>query len=1143
MLLHQALIVRTPMMKRTGGWITFLFICAMLSAALLTESGSSAASAATPAPINGTLDVSGWDAAAGSLLELDDGWELIWGRLLEPRDFLASSAPERTGLFAVPSFWRKYRVDGQPLPDFGFATYRLVVTNYNGDQPLSLKLRNIYSSAALWVNGKRLYTIGQPGTTAASTVPRFAPSAVVDLGDPGPRLELVIQVANFSYPRGGINNALLLGTTQQLRQMKQNEVMQDSFVFGALVIMTIYHLILYLLRRKDVSPLYFACFCLCIAVRTLLVNSRFLLDLYPDFSWVWFGKLSYLTVYVALYFIASFIYHLFPAYFSRRVLQVSRWLSVGLTLLTVFADISWYDRSLPIFEAYTAFLLLYGIYTAFRATRDRQDGAWLFIVGFLVLLTVSLNDTVKRLSLIETPTLLQHGVLVVIFLQSVILSLKFAKTYAQAERLSERLLSLDKLKDEFLAKTSHELRTPLVGMIGLGESLLEGVHGPLPAPAAQMLQLMTVSGKRLSHLVNDILDFAKIKNNDLQLRPVAVDLAQAAELVVLLLGPLAAKKGLLLVNRIPAGLLVYADEDRVQQIFHNLLGNAIKFTEAGSIELSAQRLEKQVLVRVVDTGIGIAAEDQSRIFDSFEQLDGTMERYGGTGIGLTITRQLVELHGGEIRVSSAPGEGAAFTFTLPAVERLAADGADAVARGAAAAARGAAAAARGAAAAARGAVARGAGAGAGGTVAGAQGAGAAARGADAVGGAIAADQPPLAPGGSATQPPGASAPPGWPTMPADAPLRPDAGPADAPAAAHDAADEQLPTVMVVDDDPINVQVLVHFLHGRYRVIETTRPQEALRWLQNGFAPDIVLLDIMMPHISGFQLCRQIRNAHSFSELPVIFLSAKSQIADLTTAFELGANDYLLKPADKQELLARIDLHLRLAQWNRSLERELTVRTDKLKRMMEATAVAMSELSVLEERNRIARDIHDQVGHTLTASIVQMEAGLHMLDKNLDAARDRLQLVAGLVRQGLREMRQSVHTLHEQELQLDLFSALIKLIQDTERYADVTIEHELEPLTEPLRSELEQLLLHALQEGLTNGIRHGRCRRFRLQLKQQDGQIGFVLDNDGEPYRAERLGFGLSAMKRQVESWQGSLSVGTAPTAGCRLDIRIPLQRR
>jgi|GEM_PF-704042 len=1084
---------RQPTMKKIYGMITLLFICMMLSATLWTESGLAYAKAAPPAPADGALDVSGWDAAANGPLELDDGWELYWGRLLEPRDFLASSVPERAGLFAVPSFWRKYEVDGQPLPDYGYATYRLVVTNYGGNQPLSLKLRNIYSSAALWVNGRQLYTIGRPGTDADSTVPRFAPSAVIDLGNPGPRLELIIQVANFSYPRGGINNALQLGTTQQLRQMKQTEIMQDSFVFGALIIMTMYHLILYLLRRKDASPLYFACFCLCIAVRTLLVNSRFLLDLYPNFSWVWFGKLSYLTVYVALYFIASFIYHLFPAYFSRRVLRVSRWLSIALTLLTVCAGISWYDRSLPVFEAYTALLLLYGIYVALRATRDRQDGAWLFIVGFLVLLAVSLNDTVKRLSLIETPTLLQHGVLIVIFLQSVILSLKFAKTYVQAERLSERLLSLDKLKDEFLAKTSHELRTPLVGMIGLSESLLEGAHGPLPEPAAQMLKLMTISGKRLSHLVNDILDFSKIKNNDLHLRPVAIELAQVAELVVLLLGPLAAKKGLLLVNRIPAELVVHVDEDRVQQILHNLIGNAIKFTEGGSIVLSAQRLDKHVLVHVADTGSGIPVADQARIFDSFEQLDGTMERYGGTGIGLAITRQLVELHGGEIRVSSAPGEGAVFSFTLPAVARQAADGA-----------------AAGAAAETPGAQADGAG-------------------------------PPTP---TAAAEPGRAAPTALASaVPGGPPARADAGPAGAPAAAHDAAAEQPPTVMVVDDDPINVQVLVNFLHGRYRIVETSRPQEALRWLQDGFAPDIVLLDIMMPHVSGFQLCRHIRSARSSSELPVIFLSAKSQIADLTTAFELGANDYLLKPADKQELLARIGLHLRLAQWNRSLEQELTVRTDKLKRMMEATATAMAEISVLEERNRIARDIHDQVGHTLTASIVQMEAGLHMLGKDFDAARDKLQLVADLVRQGLREMRQSVHTLHDQELQLDLFSSLIKLIQDTERYADVKIEHELEPLAQPLRPELEQLFLHALQEGLTNGIRHGRSGRFSLQLKQQAGHIEFMLDNDGEPYRAAQLGFGLSAMKRQAESWQGSLSIGPAPTASCRLEIRIPLQRR
>ncbi|WP_238403310.1 ATP-binding protein [Paenibacillus mesophilus] len=1045
-------------------WMSGLIVLIVLLTAA-PEARAANAGFAPPSVREGVLNLSGWDLASDGPVPLDGEWELYWDRLLAPNDFLAAPRPPVTGFIDVPSFWSEYAVEGGHLPRYGYATYRLVITGNRSEAPMGIKLIYAYSAANIWVNGKPVRSFGQPGYTRQEEVPRFASSSVVDIGPVGDRIELVIQLSNFNNPQGGLISDFVIGTSERLHAMKQREVMEDCLVFGALLMMSGYHMILYALRRKDKSPLYFSLFCLCIAVRTLLSNSRFVIDLYPDMSWAWWAKLSYLTVYVGLFALASFIYHLFPSHIAKPILRFMQWFCAALTLLLALTDIRVYDKTLLPFEIAALLFMLYSIYAVIRAARARQDGAYLFLAGFIVILLAALNDMLSRLTVITTPALLQYGVLFVLFLQSVILSIRFSRSFAQVERLSERLLSLDKLKDEFLAKTSHELRTPLVGIIGITESLLDGTLGE-PSPQARlMLQLIRTSGKRLSHLINDILDFAKLKNKDLHIKPVAVDVAGMTELVLALLQPIASKKGLALENHVTAGLFVHADENRLQQILHNLIGNAIKFTDEGFISVSAQPVDTYVAIRIADTGIGIPESGLNRIFESFEQLDSVMERHGGTGIGLAITKQLVELQQGSITVSSTVGEGSVFTFTLPAVvsarELLPElDGVPAAAE-------------------------------------------------------VAAEKIEVA----------AAAVP----VPVAKPVRD--GQAEAP------------IVMIVDDDPINIQVLVSFVGGTYRVLETCNGLEAVRWIREGVKPDIVLLDIMMPHISGFEICRRIRTEYNSGEMPVLFLSANNQIADLTAAFELGANDYIPKPADKQELLARIGMHLRLAQWNRSLEKELTIRTDKLEAVMRETARALSEISILEERSRIARDIHDKVGHTLTASIVQMEVAMMMTDKDARAAAEKLQSACELTRQGLREMRQSVHMLYEQSADLDLFSSLLKLVQDTEKYAEVVIERQIEPISHALPPEQEKWIYRALQEGITNGIRHGRCNWFKFALKRTGHHIEFILENDGLPFKPGKFGLGLTAMKQQAERWQGTFQIGSDGAAGCRLEITLPIQRR
>lgn len=233
----------------------------------------------------------------------------------------------------------------------------------------------------------------------------------------------------------------------------------------------------------------------------------------------------------------------------------------------------------------------------------------------------------------------------------------------------EGLKQIDKMKDEFLANTSHELRTPLNGIIGLSESILDAVHCTMGEKEREYLGMIISSGRRLSKLIDDILDFSRLKEKEILLKNKTLNLKKLADIVVAINTPIAVRKEVKIDNLIAEDFpYILGDENRIEQILNNLIGNAIKFTEKGNIKIKSQISSdmKYSVVTVEDSGIGIPEEKFKIIFDSFEQVDGSTSReYGGTGLGLAITKKIVELHKGKIWVESEIGKGSKFYFTLP----------------------------------------------------------------------------------------------------------------------------------------------------------------------------------------------------------------------------------------------------------------------------------------------------------------------------------------------------------------------------------------------------------------------------------------------------------------------------------------------
>jgi signal transduction histidine kinase len=405
---------------------------------------------------------------------------------------------------------------------------------------------------------------------------------------------------------------------------------------------------------------------------------------------------------------------------------------------------------------------------------------------------------------------------------------QYAKTL---EEKNVYLNRLNELKDEFLANTSHELRTPINGIIGIVESMIDGAVGSLTDEQKYNLAIVSNSGKRLSNMINDILDFTKLKNKEIVLQIKPIDLKTIVDTVMILSKPLIKGKDLKLVNEIDSSMtLISADENRIQQILYNLIGNAIKFTEKGQISVSAKIVDDMAAISVEDTGIGVSEDKFERIFESFEQADGSTEReYGGTGLGLSITKKIVELHGGAICVESKLGEGSKFTFTMPVSSVQSRDAA-------------------------------------------------------------------------------LSGPPKSIIDIEDF----ETDHAAAESEGKTAAGKGVYRILVVDDEPVNIQVLTNLLSRDYAIFKAYNGLEALELIDKGEEPfDLLLLDVMMPRMSGYEVCQRLRERYSLFDLPIVMLTAKNQIQDIVLGFQSGANDYIQKPFDKEELLARVRTLLEL----------------------------------------------------------------------------------------------------------------------------------------------------------------------------------------------------------------------------------------
>ena len=815
----------------------------------------------------GRLDLSGWIPGQTEPVKLNGSWEFYWERLLEPENFTGPAKPIPDGYFPIPGIWKGNLEDGRPLTPKGYATYRMVVTGLPQNEFYSLHISDILSVGSVRVNGRLLTAGGQVGKTKAEEIPR-AHSLTAGFTLLSDELEIVIQVSNFHNSQGGINADIRFGTGRQIREMTLQKWLITGSLGFTLMILGLYHLAFFGIRRKEPVNLYFGSYCVFWALQTLFgVNGECLMAaVFPSLPWRLSIDLTLMSYGFTTPLMIMFYHELFPNRLAKKINRLHQVLGSLFIVYLLFTPPNAFDPKILVYAlvSLSAFVYLFAMFI--RDTIKRKKGIYLLIPGYLVLILTMINDLLHDLHMIETTALIQYGIFFFILSYAFLISARFSMAFSAIEDLTEKLkeknadlLNLDHLKDNFLAVISHELRTPLNGIIGLSQSLTEQKNG-------RAASLIISSATRLLSLINDILDFAKLKNKGLALEMQPLNINPLLNSIVMIVSRLADHKPLKIINRIPDSFpLVMADENRLSQILFNLLGNAVKYTDKGEIAVEAVLQDQWARITVRDTGIGIPEDKLNIIFQSFEQADqGVSRKYPGTGLGLSIAKELVLLHGGDIGVTSRENQGSAFWFTLKA--------------------------------------------------------------------AFGSDTPLPEASEDSQKISGIMADPVYFTPP-PGPVPP----------VQKETDGRTAVILAVDDDPVNLEVVsAHLNTGNFHVVTCHNGPMALARLEKGEIPDLILLDVMMPEMSGYEVCRKIRETYSASILPVIMLTAGNRVQNLLKGFESGANDYLIKPFFKDELLARLQTQLQLKQSFETMKENLSLKKELVAREKRETTLRLTQ---------------------------------------------------------------------------------------------------------------------------------------------------------------------------------------------------------
>lgn len=995
----------------------------------------------------GIVDLREVDLEASSPLTLDGQWEFYPKKLLSGEQIQAEDH-EALGI-QVPGDW------GSTLnPDFdtsyGYGTYRLRILTDPLEQPVSFWLKGIQASSEVEINGVVLGGAGYVAAVASEYKPNDV-SYKLSYSEKGEtEIELLIRVANYDSPySGGILRSVRFGSQTAVDSMSWYSIGFQLMTVMIMLLHGLYACIVYLYKLKDRTLFITGLVYLSVGIAIFSGHDKSLLLWLPA-NYTWAIKIRMLVLLWQNVFVLL-VYRKFAGALKRsKGLQGYIAVLAVLSAFILVAPASAVNgvQDLYIFLAVyliSYFWIIWIVGTlAFKKQTDK-DVILLLFTGVCIIFNLAWSFVESFTDVTNVYYPIDLTIAVTVF--STYWFKKYIRNASEISELYEQLKIVDRMKDQFLANTSHELRTPLHGIMNMTDNIYAREKEKLEETSRKEMKLLGTISRRMSHLLDDLLDISRLQEHrvTLQLEPLKVQAVVPG--VLAMLGYMVEGKPVQLQIKIEETMpSVLVDEKRFVQIMYNLLHNALKYTEKGTITVSAEAQDGYAEIRVVDTGVGMDDETQSRIFTPYVQGAYGVSDGRGIGLGLSICKQLVELHGGELSVVSEPGQGSTFRFRLPLADASASS-------------------------------------------------------------MMRQDHLPKQEAAATIQ--------SYADLRmSDNELHNGSAHGGIPSLLQDKTFH----ILVVDDDPINLNVLVGILSSEpYRVTTAYSAQEALNLLETqGW--DLLIADVMMPRMSGYELTQRVREQYSVSELPVLLMTARSQPADIYTGFLAGANDYVTKPADALELKYRIRALIMLKQ-----------------------------------------SIHDRL--RIEAAYLQAQIQPHFLFNTLNSLlvlseidTEKMRLLGEAFTSFLRISFDYLNTGETVDLSHELELVEAYLYIEKERFRDkLEVVWEVEPdirlLLPPLSIQplVENAVRHGVMSRTIGGTVHVRVVRVDrgVLIEVKDNGIGMTPESVAHllnPTMKEKSGIGFSNTNRRlIKGYGQGLSIDSKPGEGTKVSFVISMK--
>ncbi len=642
---------------------------------------------------NGVLDLSDWDFRSDGIGITDGEWEFYWKEFLTSSDFQTKDVGRRKVIISAPKYWNHLSIDGKQLDCNGYGTFRLIVKIPDKKYDvLAIAILPQLTAYKLFVNGKKVATSGKVGTSKAESEACFDRKIVSVPADTS-QLELILHISNYHHANGGLQHNAKIGLTNQIIEIEKQNTLVNSLLLGSIFIIAVYHLGLYFIRRKSLSALFFAVFCLLIFIRVFIASNHFE---------VYLGKIKWeVVIFLELFsFVAAipafiaYISQIFKKLFYQTISCVIYGVSAFLIAVLLFTSPQFYLSMLPYLEIWIIINVVYVIVMMIFAVRRKMETINIFLFGFVVFSFTVFNDIFSHLSLIETMYLVHFGLFVFIFSQAFLLSKRFSQAFVKSEELTkeltefnarlenlveartsevktqknqiekqveileksyEKLKKLEKFKEGMTSMIVHDLKNPLNTIINAKQVNKRDQYNDI-----------VKAGNQMQNIILNLLDIQKYENSELTVDMQTVALTLLIKSSLENVNLLIEDKNLKVVPQIPLGIYVRADNEIIIRVLINLLTNAIKYSPLNeTINISANFEKGKVRIEITDYGSGIPQEYQHLIFEKFTQFNEKKSgKLKSTGLGLAFCKIAIDAHCGKIGFVSKVGIGSTFWIEL-----------------------------------------------------------------------------------------------------------------------------------------------------------------------------------------------------------------------------------------------------------------------------------------------------------------------------------------------------------------------------------------------------------------------------------------------------------------------------------------------